>query len=251
MITLAKIQTYQRFSGDLDGWARTTGGRDASAISEADWREIDDLRQALALVVSGRTSPEFRRNTERRLAENTDGEATREMLRGLAAQDVSIRIREAFADDADLLASIIREANRDVADRFGLDAGNCPKHTSFCTADWVRADLARGERYFILDDGSHPVGCVAYETPSEEVAYLNRLSVLPAWRRRGHGKRLVEHVIALARAASIPSISIGVIGEYDELQRWYRALGVTDGETKRFPHLPFSVRYMRYVVMNG
>ena len=251
MITLAKIQTYQRFSGDLDGWARTTGGRDASAINDADWQTIDALRQALALVASGRASPELSRDAERRLAENTADEATREALRGLAAQDVSIRIREAFADDADLLARIIRESNRDVADRFGLDADKCPKHTSFCTADWVRADLARGERYFILDDGSHPVGCVAYETPSAEVAYLNRLSVLPAWRRRGHGKRLVEHVIALARAASIPSISIGVIGEYDELQRWYRALGVTDGETKRFPHLPFSVRYMRYVVMKG
>lgn len=248
MITLAKIQTYRRFSGDPDGWARTTGGDDPSAITDVDWRTIDDLRQALALAASGRASPEFCRNAERRLSECTDDAATREALRDLAVEDVSIRIREAFVDDADVIARIIREANRDVATRFGLDATNCPKHPSFCSAEWVKSDFARGERYFILEQGHRPVACVAYETPSAEVAYLNRLSALPTWRRRGHGKRLVDHVIALARTAAIPTISIGVIGEYDELQCWYRALGFVDGEVKRFPHLPFSVKYMRYAV---
>lgn len=157
-------------------------------------------------------------------------------------------IREAFESDAAALARIIGEANKDVAIRFGLDAGNCAKHPSFCTADWIRADLARGERYFIFAEGDMPIACVAYETPSEKVAYLNRLSVLPAYRRRGIGALLVAHVIELARAASIPAISIGVIGEHDDLQRWYRKQGFVDGEVKRFPHLPFSVRYMTYAV---
>jgi len=157
-------------------------------------------------------------------------------------------IREAFDDDAATLARIISEANKDVAARFGLDAGNCAKHPSFCTEDWIRADLARGERYFVYEDGGRPIACVAYETPSESVAYLNRLSVLPEHRRRGIGERLVGHVAELARAASIPTVSIGVIGEHEDLLRWYRKLGFMDGETRRFPHLPFSVRYMTYAV---
>lgn len=32
-----------------------------------------------------------------------------------------------------------------------------------------------------------------------------------------------------------------------DLQRWYRKLGFVDGELKRFPHLPFSVKYMSHV----
>ena len=51
-----------------------------------------------------------------------------------------------------------------------------------------------------------------------------------------------------ARAASIHTISICVIGEHAELQRWYRGLGFIDGETKHFPHLPFSVKYMACAV---
>lgn len=248
MITLAKIQTYQRFSGDLDGWVRMTGGDDPSAITDADWRTIDALRQGLALAASGRASPDFCRDAERRLTECTDNEATREALRDLAAEDLSIRIREAFIDDADIVARLVRDSNRDVAERFGLDATNCPKHPSFCNAEWVKSDFARGERYFVLDQGGRPVGCVAYETPNAEVAYLNRLSVLPASRRSGHGKRLVEYVIELARTEAIPTISIGVIGDHEDLQRWYRALGFVDGDVKRFAHLPFAVRYMHLAV---
>ena len=157
-------------------------------------------------------------------------------------------IREAFAEDAAIIARLVREANRDVAVRFGLTAENCPKHTSLCTEDWVRAEFARGERYFVCTDGATVVGCVAYENPQPGLAYLNRLSVLPAQRRRGNGARLVGHIVDLARAESVATISIGVIGEHAELQRWYRKLGFVDGETRRFAHLPFSVRYMTYAV---
>jgi len=155
-----------------------------------------------------------------------------------------MHIREAAPEDLATIALLVSESNKDVAARFGLNADNCPKHPSFCTEAWVQADLARGETYFILEVDSKPVGCVAYESPSAGLAYLNRLSVLPAHRERGAGARLVGHIIQHARSGSIRTISIGVIGEHVELQRWYRKLGFKDGETKRFPHLPFSVKYM-------
>lgn len=162
-----------------------------------------------------------------------------------------VLIREASPDDFATIARLVRESNHDVAQRFGLNADNCPKHPSLCSEDWVRSDCARGERYFILEEDARPVACVAYENPSADLAYLNRLSVLPAYRRRGFGARLVRHVVELAESSSIPSVSIGVIGEHGDLQGWYRKLGFVDGESKRFPHLPFSVKYMSYAVRGG
>ena len=158
-------------------------------------------------------------------------------------------IREASVGDIATIARLVRESNKDVAVHFGLNANNCPKHTSFCTESLVQADLERGERYFILEDDSEPIGCVAYENPSAGLAYLNRLSVLPAHRHHGFGARLVQHIVQLALTAGIESISIGVIAEHGDLQRWYRKFGFADGETKRFPHLPFSVKYMSYRVV--
>jgi GNAT superfamily N-acetyltransferase len=143
---------------------------------------------------------------------------------------------------------LVSEANKDVALKFGLNAQNCPKHPSFCTEAWVDSDLARGERYLILEDAAVPIACVAYERPGPDRMYLNRLSVLSGHRKRGAGALLVRHIIQLARAESVPGISIGIIGEHAELKRWYETLGFTAGEVKRFPHLPFSVQYMAYAV---
>lgn len=162
-----------------------------------------------------------------------------------------MRIRESNTQDLSILAMLIREANKVVAVRFGLNAENCPSHPSFCTESWIETDLARGVRYFILEQGSIPIGCVAYESPRPGRAYLNRLSVLPAHQSQGAGARLVQYIIDHARASGIDTISIGVIGEYAELQSWYNKLGFKDGETKQFPHLPFSVKYMTYNVQNA
>lgn len=162
-----------------------------------------------------------------------------------------MEIRASTDKDLATIAMLVRESNKDVAAKFGLNAENCPKHPSFCTEGWIEADLARGERYFVMEDDSIAIGCVAYENPSAGLAYLNRLSVLPTHRNRGVGALLVQHIIQHARSASIQTISIGVIGEHTELQRWYRKHGFKDGETKRFPHLPFSVKYMSYEMQAG
>src|ERR1035437_6880861 len=109
-----------------------------------------------------------------------------------------MNIREATALDAATLAALISASNRDVAARFGLTLENCPKHPSFCTEDWIKADLARGEHYFLAEETVEPIACVAFELADAAVACLNRLSVLPMHRRCGIGAHLVEHVIALA-----------------------------------------------------
>jgi len=159
-----------------------------------------------------------------------------------------MKIREARLNDLSAIARIVSESNKDVAEKFGLTADNCPKHPSFCTMSWIKADFNRGERYFLLENNNAAVACVAYEVADSDLAYLNRLAVLPAFRRKGIGTRLVQHIIGLAQTDRISSISIGIIGEHTELQRWYSKQGFIGGETKRFPHLPFSVRYMSYAV---
>ena len=159
-----------------------------------------------------------------------------------------MNIREATFKDAGTLAMLISASNQDVAARFGLTLANCPKHPSFCTPTWVQADFDRGVRYFIPKETSAAIACVAFEPAGAGLAYLNRLSVLPAHRRCGVGARLVQHMIALAQSGGLQSISIGVIGEHTDLQRWYGKLGFMSGETRHFAHLPFSVTYMTYAI---
>ncbi len=153
-------------------------------------------------------------------------------------------IRPATEADAPVLASLVSQANQDVARRFGLTPQTCPKHPSQCEPSWIVDDLRRGVRYFLRETEAGPVGCVAYEAPRPGRAYLNRLSVLPAHQRQGHGAALVRHVQNLARQEGATVLSIGVIDGHTTLRVWYGHFGFVDGEVKHFDHLPFAVRYM-------
>jgi ribosomal protein S18 acetylase RimI-like enzyme len=157
-----------------------------------------------------------------------------------------VHIRKADYYDLSLLAALIRDSYRDVAERFGLTSENCPKHPSNCTEGWIKKDFERGVVYYILERDCTPIGCVALEIAGSDLCYLERLAVSPAYRRNGFGKMLVEHIFDQAKNSKISRISIGIICEQTELKSWYRKLGFIDGETKEFSHLPFLVTFMTH-----
>jgi len=151
-------------------------------------------------------------------------------------------------DDAEEISTIVRESHKDVAGEFGLNIDNAPKHPSFCRKDWVLSDFGRGEEYFVYKDGGAGIGCVAFESPRSDVAYLNRLSVLPKYRHKGIGKALVMHVFSYSKKKRIQTVSIGIIAKNARLRDWYLKLGFVEGEIKTFSYLPFDVRYMSFAL---
>lgn len=155
-----------------------------------------------------------------------------------------ILIREATREDVSLLTTIIRKSFRDVAERFNLTPENCPTHPSNCTAEWINSALDKGIKYYILENNDEPCGCVALELARPEVCYLERLAVLPEYRRKGFGKALVRHALEEALKSKVRCVEIGIIAEHTELEEWYEKLGFLVKEKARFNHLPFNVTFM-------
>ncbi|MGS2717189.1 GNAT family N-acetyltransferase [Eionea flava] len=147
--------------------------------------------------------------------------------------------------DHEYVVTVIAESNAVVAEQFGISRQNNPKHPSFYTQEWLASDIARGEQYFVCRQGERVVACVAFEHPRPDTAYLNRLSVLPAYQRQGIGKMLVEYIVSHAEQLAISTISIGIIAAHLSLKSWYISLGFEEGETKEISHLPFDVTYLR------
>ena len=81
MLTREKIEMYQRFGGDLDGFSRSG---DASVIEQDDWSLIDELCQAIYLVKTGKAGREFAERVEERLRSHCANEETRQALRKMA-----------------------------------------------------------------------------------------------------------------------------------------------------------------------
>ena len=158
----------------------------------------------------------------------------------------SINIQEADRHEVSLLSDLIRVSFRVVAERFNLTPENCPKHPSNCTDNWIRNDLRRGVKYYTIEFNGAKIGCVALEKATQELCYLERLAVLPKYRRNGFGKALVDHVFNQAKAMGANRIRIGVISDQVELKLWYQKMGFVEKETKEFSQLPFPVSFMAY-----
>jgi GNAT superfamily N-acetyltransferase len=157
-----------------------------------------------------------------------------------------MEIRDAGRKDISSLTRIIRDSFRDVAERFSLTPENCPTHPSFISEERVESAFEKGNRFFLAECEEGLCGCVAVEVASPEICYLERLAVLPPYRRRGYGKKLVEQIMRQAREAGARSLEIGIIADQEDLRDWYAKLGFTAKGRKIFDHLPFEVLFMAY-----
>lgn len=82
MLTIEKIKTYKKFSGDIDGYSRGCGS--SCGITHDDWRLIDELLGALYIIDTGKASPQFFEATQEKLLKQVADEQTREELRKLS-----------------------------------------------------------------------------------------------------------------------------------------------------------------------
>ena len=85
------------------------------------------------------------------------------------------KIRTCDREDIGVLVKTIRDSFETVAERFGLTQENSPRHPSNCTAEWIQQEMDRGVQYFILESEGTISGCVALESASSDVCYLERL----------------------------------------------------------------------------
>ena len=156
-----------------------------------------------------------------------------------------LSIRE-IPDENELRSSarVVRNAFRTVALDFNLTRENSPTHPSFITTRRLREDRNRGVKFFGLFLESRQIGFIAVERTDAALYYVERLAVLPTYRHRGYGKKLMEFAFEYIRANGGTKVSIGIINEQTILKNWYKGLDFEEISTREFAHLPFTVCFM-------
>jgi len=73
---------------------------------------------------------------------------------------------------------------------------------------------------------------------------MEKLAILPEYRHKGFGKKLVDFVFDYVRRENGAKVSIGFINENSVLKGWYKDYGFVETNVKQFEHLPFLVCFM-------
>lgn len=74
MLTLAKVQVYKKYGGDIDGLARARNPDDCALITDEEWFLIESLVHKLYLVKHGKASPDYSARIADELKQNVEGE---------------------------------------------------------------------------------------------------------------------------------------------------------------------------------
>ena len=142
-------------------------------------------------------------------------------------------------------AEIIRQSFKTVADKFGLTKENASTNGAFLEDAKLFDEFNKGIKMFGLFDNEIQIGFVALERHNGETFYIERLAVLPEYRHKGGGRHLMDYIKEYVKQAGGKVISIAIIYENKQLLNWYKAYGFEETGTKVFPHLPFTVCFLR------
>jgi ribosomal protein S18 acetylase RimI-like enzyme len=142
-------------------------------------------------------------------------------------------------------AEIIRQSFKTVADEFNLTKESVPTNGAFLEDEKLFEEYRRGVKMFGLFEGETQIGFVALERNDGETFFLEKLAVLPAHRHKGGGKILMDYAKRYVSDSGGKAISIGIINENKRLLEWYKAYGFAEMGIKKFPHLPFTVCFMK------
>jgi ribosomal protein S18 acetylase RimI-like enzyme len=129
-----------------------------------------------------------------------------------------VSLRDATDADAPVILALMRAANEEYLGIPGYVSG---AHGD--TVAGMRAVMADVSVVLAIAD-ERIVGCVFFAWERDH-CFLFRLGVLPAWRRRGIGRALVEEVEHRARARGAPCIRLGVRRNFTWNHAYYEQLG--------------------------
>ncbi|MCR5484151.1 MAG: GNAT family N-acetyltransferase [Clostridiales bacterium] len=154
-------------------------------------------------------------------------------------------IQEVTQNDIHECVDVIKKSFMTVADEFGFTKDNAPRFTAFATNEerlCYHLNVEKRPMYKYIEDGR----ITAYYSLliKGEECELNNLCVLPEYRHRGIGKKLLEDSFRRAKIAGCSVMRIGIVEENTVLKEWYERFGFIHSGCEKYDFFPFTCGYM-------
>jgi len=143
---------------------------------------------------------------------------------------------------------VVHRSFATVAREFGLTPENCPRHTSFLPLSFLETQMAWEWNMYGLYAGRKIIGYVSLSRENDEAFELHHLAILPEYRHKGFGKRLLDHAKQTVQSLGGRTIKLSIIEESAVLKKWYMENGFVHIGVRKFDHLPFTSGYLEWTV---
>lgn len=165
-------------------------------------------------------------------------------------------IRHMSIEEIPECVNVIRSSFKTVADEFGFTEENAPRFTAFATDErrlYYYFSIEKRPMYVYLHNGKI-VGQYSLCFPDEgnnendstgiKKAELNNLAVLPEYRHRKIGEKLLKDAFEKVKLYGRNKLELGIVEENQRLRKWYESFGFVHTGTKKFDFFPFTCGYM-------
>ena len=155
-------------------------------------------------------------------------------------------IKEICKKDIIECVSVIRESFGTVAREYGITEINAPRFTAFATTEerlnW-HLSMEHRPMYGYYEDGKL-VGYYSLLLQENQECELSNLCVLPDYRHKKIGYKLLENAFGNARRLNCTKMNIGIVEENKALRKWYEKYGFVHIGTEKLDFFPFTCGYM-------
>ena len=156
------------------------------------------------------------------------------------------KVREMAQEEIPECVEVIRKSFQTVADEFGFTPDNAPRFTAFATDEGrlqYQYFVEKRPMYVYAEHG-RITGYYSLALTEDGCAELNNLAVLPEFRHRGIGERLLKDCFDRALLQRQRKLRIGIVEENEVLRKWYESFGFVHTGTVKYDFFPFTCGYM-------
>lgn len=155
-------------------------------------------------------------------------------------------IKDVRSDDIAECVNVIRKSFATVAEEFGFTEENAPRFTAFAVTterlEWHKNHEHRPMKAWW--DKGKIAGYYSLSVQEGGECELNNLCVLPGYRHRKIGEKLLMNAFDEARKRGCTKMNISIVEENGLLKRWYEGYGFVHTGTEKLDFFPFTCGYM-------